>query len=96
MAANNNGVTPSGGGDPMVSGSLKSLLAILGIGGLAIALSYQAGTDVSSRILRRHDKDVRKFERKIRREQREEKKEKRRKEKFERWKIKYLQKENKE
>lgn len=62
------------------------LVAGLLIGG-AVAGVYQAGVDVSERILREKRKEERKFERKERKEQKEKKKEERRKERLEWWKT---------
>lgn len=73
--------------DPETSGSIATLLAIgLGVGA-AIGLAYQAGTDVSERILRQQRKTKREFERKERIERQEKKKEERRNRRLEWWRI---------
>jgi hypothetical protein len=73
--------------DSETGGAIATVVAI-GLGlGAAIGLAYQAGTDVSERILRQHRKDKREFERKERIEQKEKKKEERRNRRLEWWKT---------
>ena len=73
--------------DPETSGSIATIVA-LGLGlGAAIGLAYQAGTDVSERILRQQRKTKREFERKERIEQKEKKKEEKHNRRLEWWKT---------
>ena len=73
--------------DSYTGGTIANLLAVgLGVGA-AIGLAYQAGTDVSERVLRQHRKTKREFERKDREEQKEKKKEERRNRRLEWWKA---------
>lgn len=73
--------------DPETGNAIATVVAI-GLGlGAAIGLAYQAGTDVSTRILRQHRRDKREFERRAKEDLIEKKKEERRNRRLEWWKA---------
>lgn len=73
--------------DSDTGGAIATIVAV-GLGlGAAIGLAYQAGTDVSTRILRQHRKDKREFERREREDLKEKKKEERRNRRLEWWRA---------
>jgi hypothetical protein len=73
--------------DSETCGTIATVAAV-GLGVAAVlGLAYQAGADVSERVLRQQRKDKREFKREVRKEQKEKKKEERRKERLEWWRI---------